>query len=194
VPLGLLLQTLISSFLLSDEEYSLSTRTEAWRVLWQLVERSPILGTGPANYYYYTENFPLLGWYVRFISHNNYQDLMIQTGLAGLLAFAWFAFELLLMMLRLYPQVPEGFGRAYVVGALGGLAGSLIAGMLGDWIIPFYYNAGILGFRSSLLFWVFLGGILALKRMITEPAPAAEPRPRPIVRPRRARRGLAEAH
>ena len=31
------------------------------------------------------------------------------------------------------------------------------AGMLGDWIVPFYYNAGVLGFRSSLLFWVFLG-------------------------------------
>ena len=49
---------------------------------------------------------------------------------------------------------------------------ALAAGMLGDWIIPFYYNGGVLGFRSSLLFWVFLGGALALRRMLAAPKPA----------------------
>jgi O-antigen ligase len=162
------------------------TRTEAWGVLWQLFERSPLLGTGPANYYYFTENFPLLGWYVRFISHNNYQDLLIQTGILGVIAFFWFALEMFLMTRRLYRQVPPGFARAYVVGAVAGLSGSLVAGMLGDWIVPFYYNAGILGFRSSLLFWVFLGGVLALKRMVPRPSqadvlPLRQVRPAPRV-------------
>jgi hypothetical protein len=150
--------------------------------LWRLVERSPIVGTGLANYYYYTENFPLLGWYVRFIAHNNYQDLLVQTGFVGVLAFAWFSFEAVVMLLRLIPRVPAGFPHAYVVGTLGGLVGSLGAGMLGDWIIPFYYNAGILGFRSSLLMWVFLGGALALKRIarpvVEVEAAAVEPRTR----------------
>jgi hypothetical protein len=169
-PVALFASTYFADALLADEQYSLMTRQEAWRVLWQLVERSPLVGTGPANYYYYTENFPLLGWYVRFISHNNYQDLLIQTGFLGLLAFAWFAFEAGWLALRLYVRAPVGFPKAYVAGAFGGLAGSLVAGMLGDWIIPFYYNAGILGFRSSLLFWVFLGGMLAVKRLIEAPA------------------------
>jgi hypothetical protein len=128
------------------------------------VEESPIVGTGPANYYHYTANFPILGWYVQFFSHNNYQDLLLQTGVLGLLAFCWFAFEAARLILRLRTQVPSGFPMAYVIGALGGLAGSLAAGMLGDWIIPFYYNGGILGFRSSLLFWISLGGLLTLKR------------------------------
>jgi hypothetical protein len=42
--------------------------------------------------------------------------------------------------------------------------------MLGDWIIPFYYNGGVLGFRSSLLFWVFVGGALSLRRMVAATA------------------------
>jgi hypothetical protein len=53
-----------------------------------------------------------------------------------------------------------------------GLAGSLVSGLLADWIIPFTYNIGVRGFRSSLLFWVFLGGLLALKRMRSAAAPA----------------------
>jgi O-antigen ligase len=165
IPLASFFGSALAGDLLAEESYSIMTREQAWATLWRFVERSPLFGTGPANYYYYTENVPLLGWYVSFIAHNNYQDILVQTGFVGLLVFVWFAFEVILTALRLQRQVPTGFPRAYVVGALGGLAGSLIAGMLGDWIIPFYYNAGILGFRSSLLFWVFLGGLLAVKRM-----------------------------
>lgn len=173
VPLGLMaMNYLPSSALMGDEEYSLLTRQEAWRVLWQLVERSPIIGTGPANYYYYTENFPILGWYVRFISHNNYQDLLVQTGLLGLLTFCWFAGEALWLAFQLGRRAPAGFANAYAVAVFGGLAGSLASGMLGDWIIPFYYNAGVMSFRSSVLFWVFLGGLLALKRMLARSAEA----------------------
>jgi hypothetical protein len=165
VSAGLLFADDIWRLLIAEEEYSLMTRQEAWRVLWAIFMKNPVLGTGPANYYYYTENFPILGWYVRFMSHNNYQDLLIQTGAVGLAAFLWFAVECFLMLAGLLRRFPPGFPRAYVLGAIGGLAGSLLAGMLGDWIVPFYYNAGILGFRSSLLFWVFLGGGLALRRL-----------------------------
>jgi hypothetical protein len=151
------------------------TRAEAWRVLWQIAERSPFFGTGLANYYYYSENFPILGWYVPFISHNNYQDLLVQTGLVGLLAFCWFGGEVMWMAFRLSLRAPEGFPRAYSLSVFGGVVGSLASGMLGDWIIPFYYNAGVLGFRSSLLFWVFAGGALALRRMMPAPAVALMP-------------------
>jgi O-antigen ligase len=167
LPVGLLLASQIAPALVDDESYSLATRLEAWRVLWQIAERSPLLGTGLGNYYYYAQNFSILGWYVPFISHNQYQDLLVQTGVLGLLAFAWFGVEALLMSFRLSVQSPPGFPAAYAVGAFGGTVGSLSAGMLGDWIIPFYYNAGVVGFRSSLLLWVFLGGGLALRRMMT---------------------------
>ncbi|MGE0464672.1 MAG: O-antigen ligase family protein [Vicinamibacterales bacterium] len=165
-PLAYLLAGDILAPLLADEAYSLMTRQEAWKVLMQIVDRNPWLGTGLANYYYYAENFPILGWYVTFISHNNYQDLLVQTGLLGLAAFLWFGLEALWMTFRLSLQCPPGFPTAYALAAFGGTLGSLASGMLGDWIIPFYYNGGVLGFRSSLLFWVFLGGALSLRRML----------------------------
>jgi hypothetical protein len=171
MPIVVYLSSDVIASLMVDEEYSLATRQEAWRVLWQIAERSPLLGTGLANYYYFAENFSILGWYVPFISHNNYQDLLVQTGLLGLIAFCWFGLEAVWMAFRLSLQTPPGFASAYAVGVFGGTLGSLAAGMLGDWIIPFYYNAGVLGFRSSLLFWVFLGGALALRRMVTAAQP-----------------------
>jgi hypothetical protein len=187
LPVGLALSGDIIASLLVEESYSLATRTEAWRVLWQIAERSPILGTGLANYYYFAENFSILGWYVPFISHNNYEDLLVQTGLLGLIVFLWFGLEVILMAFRLCLKAPAGFPLAYALGLLGGTVGSLSAGMLGDWIIPFYYNGGVLGFRSSLLFWVFVGGGLALRRML-----AAQPVRVAVVRPavEPARRGL----
>jgi hypothetical protein len=163
-PAGLLTWGYLSDAMMAEESYSLLTRQEAWRVLWNLVELSPIIGTGPANYYYYTENFSIMGWYVRFISHNNYQDFLVQNGFLGLLAFCWFGFEAALYALRSYRRATVGFSRAFAAGALGGVLGSLASGMLGDWIVPFYYNAGIIGFRSSLLFWLFGGAMLALER------------------------------
>lgn len=190
---GLIFFDQLWSFLLAEEEYSLMTRQEAWRVLWTIFEKNPLLGTGPANYYYYTENFPILGWYVRFFSHNNYQDLLIQTGVLGLVAFLWFSAECFLMLFGLLRRLPAGFSRAYVLGTTGALAGSLVAGMLGDWIVPFYYNAGVLGFRSSLLFWVFLGGALALRRLAARPAEAPQPAAPPMPLVARSYRRFAQA-
>jgi len=94
-------------------------------------------------------------------------DLLLQTGILGLLAFCWLVVETIRMIVRLLQsKAVGGFARAYLIGTLGGLTGTLVSGMLGDWIIPFYYNIGVIGFRSSLLFWFFLGGVLALKRII----------------------------
>jgi hypothetical protein len=164
------LQSLLNP-VLSNEQYSMDTRFVAWKVVLKIVEASPLVGLGPANYFYYTPLFPILGWYVRFSSHNNYLDILAQTGLIGLLLFAWFLFEIGRMLWKLRNSVASSFSRAYVHGALGGLAGTLVAGMLGDWLLPFVYNVGLRGFRSSVLAWIFLGGVVALSRL----HPALEP-------------------
>jgi hypothetical protein len=36
--------------------------------------------------------------------------------------------------------------------------------MLGDWILPFFYNIGLTGFRASMLAWIFLGGLVFLEQ------------------------------
>jgi hypothetical protein len=43
----------------------------------------------------------------------------------------------------------------------------LIAGMLGDWVLPFVYNVGLRGFRTSVLGWIFLGGIVVIEQLVS---------------------------
>ena len=162
---ALKVQQVIGAVMVGDQQYSLMTRWEAWLILAEIVKANPVLGLGPANYYFYTPLFPILGWYVQFNSHNQYVDIVAQTGLLGLVCFLWFAWEVGRLGWRLRARVPAGFAQAYVYGALGGLAGTLAAGMLGDWVLPFVYNIGLAGLRASVLGWLFLGGLVSLEHM-----------------------------
>lgn len=151
-----------------EQAYSYVTRVEALRTLANLGAASPLFGLGPANYYHYTPVFPLLGWYVHFSSHNNYVDIFLQTGALGLFAFLWFAASMGRVTLALQKRLTDGFDRAYMLGAAGGLAGTLTAAALGDWVIPFAYNVGVRGFAVSILAWIFLGGAAAIASDHTE--------------------------
>jgi hypothetical protein len=158
-----------------DNPYSLKTRIEAWRILFKLILANPVLGLGPANYYHDTILLPILGYNVRFSSHNNLVDIIAQTGALGFALFLWFLWQVGRLGWRLKDRVPPGFERAYVYGALGGLVGTFSACMLGDWFLPFVYNVGLKGFRASMLGWFFLGGLVALER-ITNQSWRANPR------------------
>jgi len=162
------LQNLVNNLLyVGDNTYSQTTRLEAWRIIGEIVKVSPLLGLGPANYSHYTPLFPILGWYVQFNSHNQYVDIVAQTGILGLLCILWFAWEILRLAWRLRELVPKGgFLEAYVYGTLGGIMGTLAAGMLGDWYLPYVYNATIRAMRTSLLPWMFMGGLLAIEQML----------------------------
>jgi hypothetical protein len=148
----------------TKNQYDLLTRTAAWDILWNIVSIDPVLGTGFANYYFYTQLYPILGYAVKFNSHNNYMDMIVQTGFVGLLIFGWVMFEIGRLGWRLRTRVPEGFPRAYTFGAMGLLAGMLVAAYMGDWVLPFVYNVGLNGFRASVLAWMFLGGLVVLEK------------------------------
>jgi O-antigen ligase len=135
----------------------------------QIIKASPIWGLGFANYYWYTPLFPIRGYAVSFNSHNNYVDIVAQTGLVGLVCVLWFFGEAGTLCSRLRDQVPTGFARAFVYGAMGGLAGTIVLAMLGDWVLPFVYNIGLFGFRTSILAWLFLGGLVSLEQMTFSP-------------------------
>ncbi len=150
---------------IGSEEYSLSTRVDAWLIMTQIIRVNPIWGLGFANYYWYTPLFPIRGYAVSFNSHNNYVDIVAQTGLVGLVCFLWFLWAVGRVSWRLRERVPAGFARAYVYGAWGGLVGMVVAGMFGDWVLPFFYNIGLSGFRTSMLGWLFLGGLVSLEQL-----------------------------
>jgi O-antigen ligase len=142
--------TNIGGAVTGGEAYSLLTRFPAWSIVLEISKLNPILGIGIANYYWYTPIYRILGYSgLHFSSHNNYIDILAQMGIIGLLCFLWFFWEAGRLGWRLKDNVPKGFTYAYVIGALGGLIGTLASGMLGDWILPFVYNVGLHGFRLA---------------------------------------------
>ena len=150
----------------SGDEWSYITRLEAWKGIWELIQINPILGLGPSNYYWYTPIVKILGYQVNFSSHNQYIDIIAQIGFLGFGFFVWFMWEVSRLGWQLRRKVTTGFQRAFVVGTLGGIAGTLVAGMLGDWVLPFVYNLGLSGMRASILAWIFMGGLVALSRIL----------------------------
>jgi O-antigen ligase len=164
-----------SIFFTGDNVYSLQTRLEAWKIMGELVRLNPVFGLGPATYHNYTPLFDILGYSVRFNSHNNYVDIAAQVGLLGLFFFLWFAWRLFWILRNNLDTMPDGFPRAFMYGALGGLIATLVSGLLGDWFLPFVYNVGLEGFRASSFAWFFLGAAVAL-HYIYHPGKVSEPR------------------
>jgi O-antigen ligase len=156
----------INEFVFSSNQYSIYSRFATYPILFKLIQANPIIGLGFANYSHYTSLFPILGWYVSFNSHNNYMDIIAQTGFIGLLIFFGLVIAIGLRGWNLRKQKVDGFSSGYINACLGGLVGMLLSGMFGDWFLPYLYNIGIPGFRSSVFAWIFLGGLLALGRII----------------------------
>ncbi|MFQ5577513.1 MAG: O-antigen ligase family protein [Anaerolineae bacterium] len=163
---GLALAPDAVSQLIASDQYSYSTRLDAWLIVVEIVKVNPVLGLGPANYHWYTPLFPIRGYAVQFNSHNQYVDLVAQAGLLGLGAFLWFAWEIGRLGWRLRTRVAEGFEQAYVYAAVAGLAGTMVSAMMGDWVLPFFYNITLGGFRASMLPWLFLGGLVVLEQQL----------------------------
>jgi len=157
------------SGLVSLKQYSIDTRFAAFQIMFEnIIPINPLLGLGPANYYFYTPLFPILGYYVSFNSHNQYLDILAQTGIVGLVVFGWLMAAIVRVGWNLRNRVTDEFARAYVYACLAGLIGSLYAGVHGDWFLPFVYNIGLAGFRASMLGWMFLGGLVAIEQFISK--------------------------
>jgi hypothetical protein len=174
IPIAAIVALYLSTGLVTSEEYSVSTRFDAWSIVVQIAKTNPLLGLGFANYYWYTPLYPIRGYAVSFSSHNNYVDIIAQTGFVGLICLLLFYWQVGWLGWRLREQAPSGFAQAYVYGALGGLVGMVVAGMFGDWVLPFFYNIGLTGFRSSMLGWLFLGGLVSIEQMVLTQKSAAQ--------------------
>jgi hypothetical protein len=141
--------------------------------------RNPIMGIGPASYRPYGRMTPLQyeGAYyyaINLSSHNNYIDLFAHVGIVGLGLFLWFMTELALLHARVRKHYPDGFTGGYVNGMLGAWFAIMTIMALADWFLPFVYNLGFEGFQSSILIWMFFGGIVALEQRANRKALAQE--------------------
>ncbi|MEW6401030.1 MAG: O-antigen ligase family protein, partial [Chloroflexota bacterium] len=93
IPVAALSALYLWSGLVATDEYSISTRFDAWLIMGQIIKINPLSGLGFANYYWYTPLFPIRGYAVSFNSHNNYVDIVAQMGLVGLVCFLWILWE-----------------------------------------------------------------------------------------------------
>ena len=153
-----------------DDEWTESggSRLVLIRRVVEVTLRNPITGLGPASYRNYARMEPLRYRNALWVnpavnSHNNYVDFFAHTGLLGLALFLWFAWELLRLGWRLSAQHTEGFTGGYVNGMTAAWVSSLVIMLLADWILPFVYNIGFPGFQASILMWLFLGGLVAVR-------------------------------
>ncbi|MEW6406081.1 MAG: hypothetical protein AB1649_30215 [Chloroflexota bacterium] len=168
VPFALFAAYSLAIGAISAEEYSWGTRLDAWLIVLEISKQNPLFGLGFGNYYWYTPLFSIRGWFVQFNSHSQYIDLIAQVGYLGLLSYLWIFFEIGRSSLKLINRLPDGFARSYSYAVFAGVVGSLVAGFLVDWILPFAYNIGFAGFRSSMLLWLFFGGMVSVEQIYLE--------------------------
>src|SRR5262249_18083536 len=95
------------------------TRLDIWNQTLELVSRFPLFGTGPAGYAVYFQSL-YAGSRFSLSTHNNYLDILAQTGVVGFVVFAW-----LFLALGLAGWQAR---RLWLAGFEGGYAQAVFAG------------------------------------------------------------------
>lgn len=136
-------------------------RVELWMTNLNHVANHPLFGMGPAGYAIYNMTYHRED---ARSTHNNYFDVLAQTGVVGMMVFLWLMARLAYVGRRsLRRRRGRGdFEEVFAAATLSGLVGALVGMMLGDWVLPFAYNETIAGFDNAVLTWVMLGGMVAL--------------------------------
>jgi len=146
----------------AETQESGHTRLAAYEVNWRITSKHLLFGTGPAGYAsYYMSYFPTEA----MASHSNYIDIVAQTGIVGLFFMLWFfgAQAWGSYKLRLRLQGHADFAESLSIAVLAGTAGCVVAMALGDWLLPFAYTQGIIGFDLAMFNWLFMGSLWALE-------------------------------
>lgn len=152
-----------------ESEVSGFTRLAAYEVNWRVTGKHLLFGTGPAGYAsYYMSYFPTEG----MASHNNYVDIIAQTGIIGSLFILWFFGAQVWGSYKLRRRLQNrgDFAESLSVAVLAGTVGCLLAMALGDWLLPFAYTQGIVGFDSAMFNWLFMGSLWALRHSLASGA------------------------
>lgn len=162
------------NIVVAEEEGGSGTgRVELWLTNLNHVVNHPLFGMGPAGYAIYNMTYHRED---ARSTHNNYFDILAQTGVVGMTVFLWLMARLARVGHRsLRRRKDRGdFEEAFAAATLSGLVGVLVGMMLGDWVLPFAYNETIAGFDNAVLTWVMLGGMVALDGMTPSPLPETD--------------------
>jgi len=147
-----------------------TTRLMAWSTNLELSFKHLLFGTGPGGYAaYYMTYLPDNA----MATHNNYLDIIAQTGIAGITFYLFMFYKLVTVAYGLCKRVRgrNDFVDAMSHATFAGLVGCIVAMGFGDWMIPFPYTQGIASFDYIVYSWLFLGTILVLDRLSKNPSP-----------------------
>ena len=140
------------------------TRLAAWKANWSITHDHLVFGTGPAGYaVYYMSYFPREA----MATHNNYIDILAQTGIVGSIFCMWFFGSLVWVGYRLCLRLKGrgDFLEALANVSLAGTCACIVIMAFGDWLFPFAYTQTIEGFNYAVYNWLFMGAILVLDRL-----------------------------
>ena len=140
------------------------TRLAAWVMNWSVTSHHLLLGTGPAGYAaYYMTLFPNQA----MATHNNYIDIIAETGVIGTFFYLWLFGSLVWQGFKVVRRLSgnKDFKEALAVAAFAGLIGCIVIMAFGDWMLPFAYTQTIAGFNYTVYSWLFIGTLLALDNM-----------------------------
>lgn len=148
----------------AESQISGDTRMSAWQVNWIVTKDHLLFGTGPAGYAaYYMTLFPTNA----MATHNNYIDIIAETGVVGTFFYLWMFAALVIQGLRLVKRLRgrRDFYEALAVSAFSGLIACIVIMAFGDWMLPFAYTQTIAGYNYTIYSWLFIGTLLAVDQL-----------------------------
>ena len=147
-----------------ESNVSGSTRAEAWANTLDVANQHFLFGTGPAGYYFYFSTY-LTGFFQ--LSHNNYIDIIAQTGIIGFAVFVAFWLAIIAISWRTYLEARKrlfkgDFRYTLAITLLAANCSTLLTMMLGDWVTPFPYTQTLSGLDYTIWSWMLAGLTVAL--------------------------------
>ena len=149
----------------NEQSESGGTRSTAWGRAFGVVAKHFLFGAGPAGYEYY---FRAYGYYdgavgTADLSHNNYIDIIAQTGVVGFtLWMLMWAAQGWMMWKLFWKRIDDPFFNALRYSLITCYPAILVAMMLGDWITPFPYTQSLAGIDYTIWAWMLSGIAIAL--------------------------------
>jgi hypothetical protein len=139
------------------------TRLNLWKTSLAIAEDFPLLGVGEDNFDFYFAEYRVEGFYdTATHPHNDYLNILVASGIPGLLAFLGLWGVALTTGFRTLRHSKSAIVRGTALGASLGLAGFLLGAFFQD-----YYGT----FANCLGWWFMVGLIFASWQCSRQPLP-----------------------
>jgi len=143
----------------SDDYEAAQSRIPQMQVAWNIIKANPVIGIGLNNYTEVMDEYDTMEMGLASITrhqvHNIFLQIAAEMGIIGLAIFIWLIFMVFKEGLS-YIKSSGGTTSSIVIGLVAGTAAFLIHGLV---------DAASLGNHLFLIFWIFAGLIVAIRKI-----------------------------